>query len=155
MIGIILSILILTGINPRVAPDRMSTFTFSGGYGNRTGSNVVSGSIALRTNLVVHLSNSLEIGLDGGSSWKSVPDTTRGIRIFLDIALEGEYDTILPDQIISIALRVNGMTTFRICLNRLQDFIQYLQGLVYHGNRQGYSAHSIVIPDCYPAGLLR
>ncbi|MCK5115304.1 MAG: hypothetical protein KAR44_01810 [Candidatus Aegiribacteria sp.] len=66
MTGIILSILILTGINPRVAPDRMSTFTFSGGYGNRTGSNVVSGSIALRTNLVVHLSNSLEIGLNGG-----------------------------------------------------------------------------------------
>lgn len=66
MIGIILSILVLTGINPGVAPDRMSTFTFSGGYGNRTGSNAVSGSIALRTNLVVHLSKSLEIGLDGG-----------------------------------------------------------------------------------------
>ncbi len=61
-----LSILILAGINPRVAPDRMSTFTFSGGYGNRTGSNVVSGSIALRTNLVVHLTPFLEIGLDGG-----------------------------------------------------------------------------------------
>jgi|GEM_PF-2486127 len=63
---IMLSILILSGINPRVAPDRMSTFTFSGGYGNRTGSNAVSGSIALRTNLVVHISRSLEVGLDGG-----------------------------------------------------------------------------------------
>ena len=61
---------------------------------------------------------------DGGSSWKSAPDTTRGIRIFLDTALEGEYDIIPPNQIISIALRVNGTTTFRFCLNRLQDFIQ-------------------------------
>ncbi|MCK5036528.1 MAG: hypothetical protein KAS73_11590 [Candidatus Sabulitectum sp.] len=66
MIGVMLSIIILTGINPRVSPDRMSTFTLSGGYGNRTGSNAVSGSIAMRTNLVVHLSKSLEIGLDGG-----------------------------------------------------------------------------------------
>ena len=83
-----LSILILTGINPRVAPDRMSTFTFSGGYGNRTGSNVVSGSIALRTNLVVHLSNSLEIGLDGGfyniereqiPGWEDLPVKNNGI----------------------------------------------------------------------------
>lgn len=66
LIGVILSILIITGISPRVAPDRMSTFTLSGGYGNRTGSNAVPGSIAIRTNLVVHLSKSLEIGLDGG-----------------------------------------------------------------------------------------
>jgi len=66
MTGVMLSILILTGINPRVAPDRMSTFTISGGYGNRTGSNAGSGSIAIRTNLVVHLSKSVEIGLDGG-----------------------------------------------------------------------------------------
>ena len=61
-----LSVIILTGVNPRVAPDRMSTLTLSAGYGNRTGSSGVSGSIALRTNLVVHLSKSLEIGLDGG-----------------------------------------------------------------------------------------
>ena len=66
MPGIMLSILILIGVSPRVAPDRMSTFTFSGGYSNRAGSNAVSGSIALRTNLVVHLSHSLEVGLDGG-----------------------------------------------------------------------------------------
>jgi hypothetical protein len=66
MPGVIMSILVLFAANPRVAPDRMSTFTFSGGYGNRTGSNVGSGSIALRTNLVAHLSRSLEAGLDGG-----------------------------------------------------------------------------------------
>jgi len=66
MLGLTLSILILLSIDPHVAPDRMSTFTFSGGYGNRTGNNIVSGSIALRTNLVVHLTRSLEVGLDGG-----------------------------------------------------------------------------------------
>ncbi len=66
MSAILIAILILTGLNPRVAPDRMSTFTFSGGYANRTGNNVPSGSIALKTSLVVNLTHSLEAGLEGG-----------------------------------------------------------------------------------------
>ena len=66
MSEIMMAILILLGINPRVAPDRMSTLTFSGGYGNRTGNNVSSGSIVVRTSLAVNLTQSLEVGLDGG-----------------------------------------------------------------------------------------
>ncbi len=66
MSAILIAILILTGLNPRVAPDRMSTFTLSGGYTNRTGNNVPSGSIALKTSLVVNLTHSLEAGLEGG-----------------------------------------------------------------------------------------
>lgn len=61
---------------------------------------------------------------DGDLSWKLVADTTLGIRIFWDTVLEGDCDTILPNQITSIAWRVSGMTTFRICLNRPQDFLQ-------------------------------
>ena len=66
MSGILIAIVIFIGLTPRVAPDRMSTFTFSGGYTNRTGSNVPSGSIALKTSLVVNLTHSLEAGLEGG-----------------------------------------------------------------------------------------
>ena len=66
MSGILVAIVIFIGLTPRVAPDRMSTFTFSGGYTNRTGSNVPSGSIALKTSLVVNITHSLEAGLEGG-----------------------------------------------------------------------------------------
>lgn len=61
-----MAILIFASANPRVAPDRMSTFTFSGGYCNRTGNNVQSGSLALKTSLAVNLTHSLEVGLDAG-----------------------------------------------------------------------------------------